>query len=168
MAGCGRSRSDPGFQMSNGLILFWKRSPEPLRANRQKSLPSQRYTTADGTRLIHIMESHMEPRLLEIVLCPLWQGKLILPRAEQRLICRAARRASTRLPDKPLLDSAGAPMMVRTAQRASQSKAQRIIVATDDPSIEQTVNKHGFEAILTRPDHATGTDRLAEVAERLA
>src|SRR5690554_5925239 len=84
------------------------------------------------------------------------------------IIIIPARRASTRLPDKPLLDIAGAPMVVRTAQRASQSKAQRIIVATDDPSIEQTVNKHGFEAILTRPDHATGTDRLAEVAERLA
>lgn len=78
-----------------------------------------------------------------------------------------ARRASTRLPDKPLLDIAGAPMIVRTAQQASQSRADRVIIATDDTDIEHAVRQHGFETVLTRPDHPTGTDRLAEVAQRL-
>lgn len=79
-----------------------------------------------------------------------------------------ARRASTRLADKALLDIAGAPMVVRTAQQASRSAATRIIVATDDSSIEQAVTAHGFETLLTRADHPTGTDRLAEVARRLS
>lgn len=78
-----------------------------------------------------------------------------------------ARRASTRLPDKPLLDIAGAPMVVRTAQQASRSNASRVIIATDDLHIDQTVRAHGFETVLTRADHATGTDRLAEVAQQL-
>lgn len=78
-----------------------------------------------------------------------------------------ARRASTRLPDKPLQDIAGIPMVVRTAQQASLSQAKRVIVATDDTHIEQTVSAHGFETVLTRPDHPTGTDRLAEVAQKL-
>lgn len=78
-----------------------------------------------------------------------------------------ARRASTRLPDKPLLDIAGAPMVVRTAQRASKSDASRVIIATDDPAIQDVARQHGFEALLTRPDHPTGTDRLAEVTRNL-
>jgi len=78
-----------------------------------------------------------------------------------------ARRSSTRLPDKPLLDIAGAPMVVRTAQQASRSAAARIIIATDDAGIDQTVRAHGFETLLTRADHLTGTDRLAEAAKHL-
>lgn len=83
------------------------------------------------------------------------------------LIIIPARRASTRLPDKALQDIAGLPMVVRTAQRASRSGAERVIIATDDPQIRDVVIEHGFEAILTRADHPTGTDRLAEVARAL-
>src|SRR5690606_28167347 len=79
-----------------------------------------------------------------------------------------ARAASTRLPGKPLLDIAGKPMVVRTAAQASLSLASRVVVATDDLRIQQAVIEHGYEAVLTRADHPTGTDRLAEVAKQLA
>lgn len=79
-----------------------------------------------------------------------------------------ARLASSRLPDKPLIDIAGKPMVVRTAERARASSAERVIVATDDRRIEAVALSHGFEALLTRTDHPSGTDRLAEVAEQLA
>lgn len=78
-----------------------------------------------------------------------------------------ARRASTRLPDKPLQDIAGTPMIVRTAQQASRSQAERVIIATDDLDIERIVRQHGFDVVLTRPDHPTGTDRMAEVVQQL-
>jgi len=78
-----------------------------------------------------------------------------------------ARAASTRLPGKPLLDIAGKPMVVRTAEQAARSHAGRVVVATDDPAIQAAVEQHGFEALLTRGDHPTGTDRLAEAAEAL-
>ncbi|MET3440159.1 3-deoxy-manno-octulosonate cytidylyltransferase (CMP-KDO synthetase) [Variovorax paradoxus] len=78
-----------------------------------------------------------------------------------------ARLASTRLPDKPLADIAGLPMVVRVAQRASQSGALRVVVAADDPSIVSACKDHGVEAILTRQDHPSGTDRLAEACEQL-
>src|SRR3546814_19285345 len=58
-------------------------------------------------------------------------------------------------------------MVVRTAEQAARSQAQRVVIATDDPGIQATVLDHGFEALLTRGDHPTGTDRLAEVAEVL-
>lgn len=79
-----------------------------------------------------------------------------------------ARAASTRLPDKPLLDIAGKPMVVRTAEQAALSGATRVVVATDDKRIQAAVQQHGFEVLLTRSDHPTGTDRLAEVAKQLA
>jgi 3-deoxy-manno-octulosonate cytidylyltransferase (CMP-KDO synthetase) len=78
-----------------------------------------------------------------------------------------ARLASTRLPDKPLADIAGLPMVVRVAQRAAQSIALRVGVAADDPSIVSACKEHGVEAILTRQDHPSGTDRLAEACEQL-
>jgi 3-deoxy-manno-octulosonate cytidylyltransferase (CMP-KDO synthetase) len=78
-----------------------------------------------------------------------------------------ARYASTRLPGKPLADIGGRPMVVRVAERAAKSGASRVIVATDDARIANAVNDHGHEAMLTRSDHATGTDRLAEVATKL-
>ncbi|NLY28913.1 MAG: 3-deoxy-manno-octulosonate cytidylyltransferase [Alcaligenaceae bacterium] len=78
-----------------------------------------------------------------------------------------ARRSSTRLPDKPLLDINGYPMVVHTARQAARSGAVRVVVATDDTEIAQVVNRFGIESILTRADHPTGTDRLAETAERL-
>jgi 3-deoxy-manno-octulosonate cytidylyltransferase (CMP-KDO synthetase) len=78
-----------------------------------------------------------------------------------------ARMASTRLPDKPLLDIGGRPMVIRTAEQASRSGASRILVATDDIRILETAKEYGYEAVMTRTDHPTGTDRLAEVVESL-
>lgn len=78
-----------------------------------------------------------------------------------------ARYASTRLPGKPLADIGGKPMIVRVAERARQSGARRVVVATDDARIADAVLAHGVEAILTRADHPTGTDRLAEAAAAL-
>lgn len=78
-----------------------------------------------------------------------------------------ARLASTRLPDKPLADIAGQPMVVRVAQRAQASAAQRVVVAADSPSIVDACRKHGVEAVLTRQDHASGSDRLAQACELL-
>jgi 3-deoxy-manno-octulosonate cytidylyltransferase (CMP-KDO synthetase) len=78
-----------------------------------------------------------------------------------------ARVASTRLPDKPLADIAGKPMVVRTADRAAQSGASRVLVATDDERVAHAVRQHGHEALLTRAEHATGTDRLAEAVDLL-
>jgi 3-deoxy-manno-octulosonate cytidylyltransferase (CMP-KDO synthetase) len=76
-----------------------------------------------------------------------------------------ARYASTRLPGKPLKDIAGKPMVCRVYDRASQaSLVSRTLVATDDERILQAVREHGGEAMMTRVDHPTGTDRLAEVA----
>ena len=77
-----------------------------------------------------------------------------------------ARYASTRLPGKPLKDIAGKPMVVRVYERASQAGlVNETLVATDDERIKVAVEAAGGKAMLTRADHATGTDRLAEVAE---
>jgi len=78
-----------------------------------------------------------------------------------------ARYASTRLPGKPLLDIVGKPMVVRVAERAQASGADRVVVATDDERIRMAVSQHGIDAVLTRADHPTGTDRLAEAAAQL-
>lgn len=76
-----------------------------------------------------------------------------------------ARYASTRLPGKPLADICGKPMICRVLERASLAeKPAKVIVATDDRRIYDAVQKDGGEAIMTRADHPTGTDRLAEVA----
>jgi 3-deoxy-manno-octulosonate cytidylyltransferase (CMP-KDO synthetase) len=78
-----------------------------------------------------------------------------------------ARYASTRLPGKPLADVAGKPLVIRVAERAKASGAQRIVIATDDERIRAAAEKHGVESVLTRADHRTGTDRLAEAASIL-
>jgi 3-deoxy-manno-octulosonate cytidylyltransferase (CMP-KDO synthetase) len=78
-----------------------------------------------------------------------------------------ARMASTRLPDKPLADLGGKPMVVRVAERAAASGAARIIVATDHAAIEAACRAHGVEVCMTRADHPSGTDRIAEVARAL-
>lgn len=77
-----------------------------------------------------------------------------------------ARYASTRLPGKPLLDIGGLPMVVRVAERARASGARDVIVATDDARIAEKCDQHGVRYLMTRTDHATGTDRIAEVAVR--
>ena len=78
-----------------------------------------------------------------------------------------ARIASTRLPGKALADLGGKPMIVRVAERARESGADRVTVATDHRDIADAVQRAGFEAVMTRADHSTGTDRIAEVVERL-
>jgi 3-deoxy-manno-octulosonate cytidylyltransferase (CMP-KDO synthetase) len=78
-----------------------------------------------------------------------------------------ARLASSRLPGKPLADIGGLPMVVRVARRAALSGAARVVVAADDAQIVQACERHAVDAILTRTDHATGSDRLAEACERL-
>lgn len=78
-----------------------------------------------------------------------------------------SRYQSSRLPGKPLADIAGKTMVQHVYERASQSQADRVIVATDNPDIEQAVAAFGGEVLLTSPDHASGTDRLAEVADQL-
>ena len=78
-----------------------------------------------------------------------------------------ARLASTRLPNKPLADIAGLPMIVRVAQRAAQSSARAVVVAADHANIVAACSAHGIRAVLTRSDHATGSDRLAEACTLL-
>lgn len=78
-----------------------------------------------------------------------------------------ARLASTRLPNKPLADIKGKPMVVRVAERAKASGAARIVVATDHADILAACAAHGVEACMTRADHPSGTDRIAEVARTL-
>ena len=78
-----------------------------------------------------------------------------------------ARMASSRLPDKPLADIAGLPMVVRVAQRAKLSGAARVVVAADDARIVAACQAHGIEVVLTRTDHPSGSDRLAEACDLL-
>ncbi len=79
-----------------------------------------------------------------------------------------ARFASTRLPGKPLLKSTGKYLIQHVYERACQSKhASRVVVATDDPRIMAAVAGFGGEAVMTRRDHPSGTDRVAEVAQYL-
>jgi len=74
-----------------------------------------------------------------------------------------ARFSSTRLPGKPMLLIGGKPMVVRVAEQAAQSGAQQIWIATDHQPIMAAMHEHGFKACMTRADHASGTDRIAEV-----
>ncbi len=75
-----------------------------------------------------------------------------------------ARLASTRLPNKPLADLGGKPMVVRTAERALLSGASQVVVATDHADILAACREHGVQAVMTRADHPSGTDRIAEVS----
>ena len=78
-----------------------------------------------------------------------------------------ARYASTRFPGKPLADLGGKPMVVRVCERARESGADPVCVATDDARIAEAVRKHGFDARMTRAGHASGTERIAEAAAQL-
>jgi len=79
-----------------------------------------------------------------------------------------ARLASTRLPRKPLADIAGAPMVVHVARQALRSGAAQTVVAADSPEIVDACAAHGVQAVLTRDDHASGSDRLAEACDVLS
>src|SRR5208283_5271214 len=79
-----------------------------------------------------------------------------------------ARFASTRLPGKPLLSETGKPLIRHVVEATQQAKSlERIVVATDDPRIAAAVTGFGGEAMMTRADHSTGTDRVAEVAAQI-
>nr|WP_297530691.1 3-deoxy-manno-octulosonate cytidylyltransferase [uncultured Roseateles sp.] len=78
-----------------------------------------------------------------------------------------ARLASTRLPNKPLADIAGAPMIVQVARRAALAGATQVVVATDAVEVKAACEAHGIRALMTRADHASGSDRLAEAVEQL-
>jgi 3-deoxy-manno-octulosonate cytidylyltransferase (CMP-KDO synthetase) len=78
-----------------------------------------------------------------------------------------ARLASTRLPDKPLADICGKPMVVRVAERARLSSAARVVVATDSEAVRDACAQHGVDVVMTRADHPSGSDRLAEACAAL-
>jgi 3-deoxy-manno-octulosonate cytidylyltransferase (CMP-KDO synthetase) len=77
-----------------------------------------------------------------------------------------ARYGSSRFPGKPLADLGGKPMVVRVAERARRSGAAEVVIATDHAGIAEAAVNHGFAAVMTRKNHASGTDRIAEVAAR--
>jgi len=78
-----------------------------------------------------------------------------------------SRLSSSRLPEKPLADIAGLPMIVRVAQRARLSKASSVVVATDDARIFDVCTHHGIEVLMTDKDHPSGSDRLAQCCDLL-
>ena len=78
-----------------------------------------------------------------------------------------ARMASTRLPGKPLAPIAGAPMIVQVARRATEADVGRVVVATDSREVLEACKAHGHEAVMTRADHPSGSDRIFEALERL-
>ncbi|TSA12278.1 MAG: 3-deoxy-manno-octulosonate cytidylyltransferase [Betaproteobacteria bacterium] len=90
-----------------------------------------------------------------------------MSRSGDFLVIIPARYASTRLHAKPLADIAGKPMVVHVADRARESGAKAVWVATDHQEVYAAVQDHGHRALMTRDDHATGTDRIAEAAEQL-
>jgi 3-deoxy-manno-octulosonate cytidylyltransferase (CMP-KDO synthetase) len=88
-------------------------------------------------------------------------------RSARFVVIIPARYASSRFPGKPLAELGGRPMVVRVCERAAQSGARAVHVATDDERIAAAVRAHGHAAIMTRADHASGTDRIAEAARLL-
>jgi 3-deoxy-manno-octulosonate cytidylyltransferase (CMP-KDO synthetase) len=78
-----------------------------------------------------------------------------------------ARYGSTRLPGKPLLDIAGKPMIAHVCERALEAKAEQVVVATDDQRIFDAVSRLGLQVVMTDPEHQSGTERIAEVADKL-
>src|SRR5258708_3610712 len=85
----------------------------------------------------------------------------------RNLVLIPARMAATRLPGKPLLDIAGVPMIVHVLRRAREAGIGRVAVATDTADIAAAVKAHGGEAVMTRPDHPSGSDRIFEALEQL-
>src|SRR6202166_4156025 len=95
-------------------------------------------------------------------------GPDLTPMTEPRiLVLIPARMAATRLPGKPLLDIAGLPMIVHVLRRAEAAGIGRAAVATDTPEIAAAVTAHGFEAVMTRADHPSGSDRIHEALGKL-
>src|SRR5881392_290753 len=92
---------------------------------------------------------------------------LTLMTPSRTLVLIPARMAATRLPGKPLLDIAGLPMIVHVLRRAEAAQIGRVAVATDNPEIVAAVTAHGFEAVMTRADHPSGSDRIYEALGKL-
>jgi len=86
---------------------------------------------------------------------------------DRTLVLIPARMASTRLPNKPLLDIAGLPTIVHVLRRAEQAACGRVAVATDTQDIADAVRAHGGEAVMTRTDHPSGSDRIHEAMQAL-
>lgn len=84
------------------------------------------------------------------------------PTAAKTLVLVPARMASTRLPGKPLADIAGRPMIVHVAMRAAEAGIGRVVVATDTEAVAEAVRAAGLEAVMTRADHPSGSDRIFE------
>ena len=91
----------------------------------------------------------------------------MMSRSGAFLVVIPARYASSRLHAKPLADIGGKPMVVHVAERARESGAKAVWVATDHQEVYDAVRRHGHQALMTRADHATGTDRIAEAAQQL-
>lgn len=83
------------------------------------------------------------------------------------LVLIPARMAATRLPGKPLLDIGGLPMIVQVVRRAEAARIGRVVVATDSADIAAAVASHGGEAVMTRADHPSGSDRIFEALQTL-
>lgn len=94
-------------------------------------------------------------------------GPVPLCSAMEPLIIIPARMASTRLPGKPLADIAGAPMIVQVWRRATESGVGRVVVAAGEAQIAEAIQAAGGEAVLTRPDHPSGSDRVWEAVEAI-
>ena len=83
------------------------------------------------------------------------------------LVLIPSRMGATRLPGKPLLDIVGVPMIVHVLRRAEAAKIGRVAVATDTPEIAEAIRSHGGEAVMTSPDHPSGSDRIFEALQIL-
>lgn len=90
-----------------------------------------------------------------------------LVKNEEILVLVPSRMASTRLPEKPLADIGGKPMIVHVMERAKEAGIGRVVAATDHEDIRTAIESHGGEAIMTRVDHESGSDRIWEAVERL-
>src|SRR5438132_7785620 len=100
---------------------------------------------------------------------PVFAGRLTSFRMTETriLVLIPARMAATRLPGKPLLDIGGLPMIVHVRRRAEEANIGRVAVATDTPEIAAAVKAYGGEAVMTRADHPSGSDRIFEALEQL-
>jgi 3-deoxy-manno-octulosonate cytidylyltransferase (CMP-KDO synthetase) len=85
---------------------------------------------------------------------------------EKAVVLIPARMASTRLPGKPLADIGGKPMIVQVAQRAREAGAEQIVVAVDDEQVFSAVQNAGFDVMMTRDDHQSGSDRIFEALQK--
>lgn len=94
-------------------------------------------------------------------------NETLSPHHHETLVLVPARMASTRLPGKPLAMIGDVPMIVHVMRRAQEARIGRVVVATDTPEIVSAIEAHGGEAVMTRADHQSGSDRIFEAVEKL-